>query len=793
MTTTTALPDTAGADREDGVTVVLPAYREEANLTDTVEDMLGTLSEAAEPHHVVIVNDGSPDATGDIADSLAVRYPGRVIAVHHPVNRGYGAAVRTGIEAALDQTDSRRLFLTDSDGQFRAAQLPDFIREADTERADAVIGYRKKRADPFQRKVNAKLWGWACALLLRVRARDVDCAYKLIDRRVLDGAPLRGEAGTISPELMLQVQSRGARVLQRPVQHFPRQHGEQTGAKLSVILASLIGLLRLWAEHARDGWPGHAARRLRHPTDPVLTTVTLAAVTASVAACAYFMHVHAVLDYPDATSRLLIARRVLEASTPGAAQLGGVWLPLPQLLALPTVWISSWYYSGLAGSVVSMISYVLATRYLYQTAQGLTGNRVAAVVTAVVFAANPNVLYLQSTPMSEMLLIACISGTVYHLMRWCQTGAYRQLAATGAAMLLGSVTRYEAWVVDVAVVAAVVWVAWRRRPRAGLPDRLTRAQADLVFYGTLAFSGILAWVLWNQVIFHDALYFQTGAFAKPSLWVSRQELAIGHPPVAGLTYLYAMADNMGWLALALAAVGLACYLVRSRHRADAVAPLTVLIVIPFYIYALYSGQRPLHVMQLNGSLYNVRFGVLAIIPVALFAGYLASIIQDQTRRRVRAAGYAALGAAAAASVALVCAGGVATLTEAQVFQASATQRADVRAGTWFRAHYDGGRVLMESFGNETVTFDSHIPLGSVIYEGSYRQWSPALHDPVGHGIRWIYMRRTPGDTDQVWRLLHGRPELAHYALVYSDPDRLIYAYRGAAHRAPAHLTGRGQS
>ena len=111
--------------------------------------MLATLAGAAEPHHVVIVNDGSPDATGEVADRLAARYPERVIVVHHPVNRGYGAAVRTGIEAALDQTDSRRLFLTDSDGQFRAAQLPDFIREARTERADAVIGYRKKRADPI--------------------------------------------------------------------------------------------------------------------------------------------------------------------------------------------------------------------------------------------------------------------------------------------------------------------------------------------------------------------------------------------------------------------------------------------------------------------------------------------------------------------------------------------------------------------------------------------------------------------------------------------------------------------
>jgi hypothetical protein len=685
-------PDWAGREREDGVTVVLPAYREEANLAHTVEDMLSTLDAAGEPHRLVIVNDGSPDATGEVADTLATRYPGRVIVVHHPVNRGYGAAVRTGIEAALEQTDSRRLFLTDSDGQFSAAQLPEFIQEAHTERADAVIGYRKKRADPLQRKINAMLWGWACKLLLRIRARDVDCAYKLVDRRVLDGAPLRAEAGTISPEVLLRAKDRGARVLQRPVEHFPRQHGEQTGAKLSVIVASLAGLVKLWWEHTEAAWPGRVVRRVRHPDDPVLAVVTLAVAVASIAAYLYFASTHATLEYPGATSRLLIARRVIDSPTPGVTQLGGVWLPLPQLLALPTVWLNSWYYTGLAGSIVSMISYVLATRYLYRTALGPTGNRVAGVIAAVVFAAYPSVLYLQSTPLPDLLLIACVSATIYHLMRWCQTGSYRALAATATAMLLGSLTGYAAWVVDLAVIAVIAWVAWRRQPGAGLTARLTRTQADLVFYATLGCSGIAAWLIWNQALFHDALYFQSGSAARPPLWGSGPELA-----------------------------------------------------------------------------------VLAVIPVALAAGYLAGMAAD--RHQPRAGRSTALMSATAAVVALVVAGGVTTLTQARAFHASAAQRADDQAAAWLRTHYHGGTVLMESGGNETVTFESHIPLGSILYEDSYRQWSPALRAPAGHGIRWIVMRRTPGQPDQVWRQLHGRPELAHYTLVYSDPDHLIYIER----------------
>ena len=84
---------------------------------------------------------------------------------------------------------------------------------------------------------------------------------------------------------------------------------------------------------------------------------------------------------------------------------------------------------------------------------------------------------------------------------------------------------------------------------------------------------------------------------------------------------------------------------------------------------------------------------------------------------------------------------------------------------------------MESFGNETVTFSSRIPVGQIIYEGSFRQWRPDLADPAGHGIRWIYMRRTPGSPDDVFRRLHGSVQLSGYRLVYEDPDRLIYTLR----------------
>jgi hypothetical protein len=111
------------------------------------------------------------------------------------------------------------------------------------------------------------------------------------------------------------------------------------------------------------------------------------------------------------------------------------------------------------------------------------------------------------------------------------------------------------------------------------------------------------------------------------------------------------------------------------------------------------------------------------------------------------------------------------------FRATPAEQANAVAARWLREHYNGGKVLMESFGNETVTFSSGIPLGEVVYEGSFRQWYPDLAHPVEHDIRWIYMRQTPGSQDQVYRQLHGSAELADYRLVYQDSARLIYEAR----------------
>jgi hypothetical protein len=178
------------------------------------------------------------------------------------------------------------------------------------------------------------------------------------------------------------------------------------------------------------------------------------------------------------------------------------------------------------------------------------------------------------------------------------------------------------------------------------------------------------------------------------------------------------------------------------------------------------------VTQINGDLYNVRFGLVMVIATAVFAGVVVGTVQQLRGTRVIPVGLAAILLGLALAVPFV--GGITTLREAAAFRSSPNNLSNQEAAQWLRTHYDHGLMLMESFGNETATFASRIPTESIIYEGSFRRWDRALADPAGYGIRWIYMRSTPGQEDDVWSHLQNTDRLKPYELVYEGSNRLVY-------------------
>ena len=229
-----------------------PAHNEEANLEGLVAEALEILPGLADIFEIVIVDDGSRDATGRIADELTAANPGVVRAVHHPTNRGYGAALLSGFQAARHD----HVAFTDGDRQFKVADVGRLIdRMAEPDHPDVVVGYRIKRADPLVRTLYARAYRLANRIFFGLSVRDVDCACKLFRRSALEGIAVESGGAFFSAELLIKLRAAGRSVAEVGVPHYPRTAGSATGAKPSVVFRAVRDFWRLrlqmWVNRGR--------------------------------------------------------------------------------------------------------------------------------------------------------------------------------------------------------------------------------------------------------------------------------------------------------------------------------------------------------------------------------------------------------------------------------------------------------------------------------------------------------------------------------------------------------------
>jgi len=240
------------------ISVVLPAFNEEENLRSTLADAVACLNQLATTYEVIIVNDGSTDGTEAVARSLCAGNS-RLRVVSHTSNRGYGAAVRSGFSAACYDL----IFLTDADGQFSFEPLSEFLDRI--EDFDAVIGRRAPRADAWPRSLISAVGNWIARKSFKLRSRDINCAFKLIRRDVLQTLSLKSDGAMISAELLASVTRAGCRIKEIPVAHRSRAHGSATGARPAVIWQTVVEFMRVWREQrAHMVLPGRAkAKDLR--------------------------------------------------------------------------------------------------------------------------------------------------------------------------------------------------------------------------------------------------------------------------------------------------------------------------------------------------------------------------------------------------------------------------------------------------------------------------------------------------------------------------------------------------
>jgi glycosyltransferase involved in cell wall biosynthesis len=251
----------ASETNRPGLSVFLPAYNDSGTIASLVITSLKTAARLTPDFEIIIVNDGSADATAEIADELARTYP-QVRVVHHETNRGYGGALRTGFAAATRDL----IFYTDGDAQYDPAEMG-ALWAAFSDNVDLVNGYKISRSDPLHRIVIGRIYHHTVKLLFGLKVRDVDCDFRLMRREVFNRVKLERDTGVICLEMMRKIQDAGFRVVEVPVHHYHRTHGRSQFFNFRRVFWTGIDVLKLWVTLVVLGRGRHSTPVLfRNPT-----------------------------------------------------------------------------------------------------------------------------------------------------------------------------------------------------------------------------------------------------------------------------------------------------------------------------------------------------------------------------------------------------------------------------------------------------------------------------------------------------------------------------------------------
>jgi hypothetical protein len=513
------------------------------------------------------------------------------------------------------------------------------------------------------------------------------------------------------------------------------------------------------------------------------------------------------LLYGDAESHLNIAKRITHSITPGLAQLGGIWLPLPHLMLVPFTFFNSLWQSGIAGAIVSGISYIVACLFIYKTTYIVLRHKQAAFIAFLVFALNPNILYMQTTAMTELPLLAFFSLSIYYFIKYLKFENETFLIVAAFFSFCATLSRYDGWFLVIIQAAILIIyhagkINWKRLIRqknlTAVLEKLDKMQGLLILFSTLAFVGILFWMLWGYLILGDPLYFTSSPFSAKSQqsgWLARGEL-----PTYGdlyLSYLYYTATsiaNIGSIIAALSIIGVIVFLLDRRIKIRYFITLLLFTPFIFYTVTMFMGQSVIFLpdvtpVEFEWRLFNVRYGVMMIPAAAFFFSYLIYVIPKlfeirHYKSKLVGAGNFLLKTVAYLLIFIVLSSfvyqkylfaagreNILSLDDAR-FGLSAASVTD--AQTFLADAYDGGLVLIDDFARTLSVINSGILMENIIYIGNKPYWEESLIEPEKHA-RWIIMQ----DGDTVWENIYEDPDIQgrlykYFERVYTSPDILVF-------------------
>jgi hypothetical protein len=513
-----------------------------------------------------------------------------------------------------------------------------------------------------------------------------------------------------------------------------------------------------------------------------------------------------VLLYGDAVAHMNIARRVFDSKTPGLLQLGTVWLPLPHLLMIPFLISGEMWRRGVGGSIPSIVAYVFGVLGMFRLVRGaLAGDgeldaaaRVAPWVAAIVYAANPNLIYMQTTAMGESLYLALFIWSVVYFAEF-ERGDARALTKCGLCLAAACLTRYDAWLLA-AVMAGVVVSRCFRSGKANAESAVRISRGAALKFVLLAAAAPALWLAYNGIVYRNPLEFENGPYSAKAIEQRTQSAGNpGHPGrgnllVAGLYFVKSAEANMAenqwlerlWLLLGLAALLTAAVDARpGRSPAmdglrGAWGPLLLLLVpVPFYALSVAYGGVPIFVPAWwPFTHYNVRYG-LQLLPgfAAAVAVLVAFVIRaERVNWRLRLAGTLVIFAVVIASYASIWNSGPVCLQEAEINMRS-RNHLEAQVAAWLKKLPPDSTLLMYLGDHVGAVQQAGIPLKQTINEGNHRVW------------------KQPVDPDGLWeRALANPAQYADYVLALEgDPVWQAVQERHLSELVEIHVTGQARA
>ncbi len=457
----------------------------------------------------------------------------------------------------------------------------------------------------------------------------------------------------------------------------------------------------------------------------------------SVFASYYYFYSEQNLLYADAISRLDIARKVIDNLTPGLAQLGNVWLPLPQVLMLPFIWNDYLWHSGIAGAIMSMASFILGGYYVYKSAKLITNSVLAGYFSLAIYALNINLLYLQSTAMSEALFLCTLAATIYYFLYWVKTNNRFYLIPAAASVSAMTLTRYEGLAILLSSIPMVfVIILIREKNRS-------KAEANTILYAVLAGLGFGLWTIYLTAIFGDPLYWKNYYTTPQATGGGGAAVYTQAKPFLAAVWQYTTSSVWmnGLIPVIYAFIGLIVMIIVSIKQRNFYwmvlgMPLSV------FLFMVLTLQRNTPIVQPNLTIdtilssqtsyqtgFNIRYGILLLPWFAIMASYLLIV------RNFKIKVLLAIFLFSLFSIQIYS---YFNIAYSVIYQIPARIYGKPYAALveWMKEYYDDGLILISASSHEDQMFAMGIPYRRYIHEGTNKYWKETLDDPPRYAS-WV--------------------------------------------------------